>query len=147
MREYDPVIRYQPNMERFLNHYWNKYDRSFSQPMTKYFLGNYDDFVTIRANELSLNKNSFLFKLKMIISNPIIFQKHEEQWSDIKKVIKQTYYFTNKKDEQFYIPFEKEYFYINEKKFNIIKNFWQPYIDYLINKDEKLKIQKKALDF
>ena len=114
MREYDPVITYQPNMERFLNHDWNKYDRSFSQPMIKYFLGNYEDFVTIRANELSLNKNSFLFKLKMIISNPIIFQKHEEQWSDIKKVIKQTYYFTNKKDEQFYIPFEKEYFYINE---------------------------------
>ena len=147
MRECVPVINYQSNIEEFLAHSWNKYDLSFSQPMIKYFLGNYDDFVTVRANELSLNKNSLLFKLKMIISNPIIFKKYKEQWADIKRIIKQTYYFTNKENEQFNIPFEKEYFYIDKKIFNIIKNFWQPYIDYLINKNETLKIQKKVKDF
>lgn len=147
MIEIDPTISYECNIDYFLSHYWNKHDSSFSKPMIKYFLGNYDDFLSIRTKELSLNKNRFLFRLKMILSNPIMFKKNEDQWNDIKKIIKQTYYFTNKKDEQFYIPFEKEYFHINEKKFNIIKYFWQPYIDYLINKDETLKIKKKVKDF
>tara|TARA_Y100000034_G_scaffold35897_1_gene44084 strand:- start:9917 stop:10357 length:441 start_codon:yes stop_codon:yes gene_type:complete len=146
MREYDPVITYQPNMERFLSHEWNKYDNAFSETVIKYFFGDYNDYIKSRAKELSL-KTGFLFKLKMFIANPLMFQKHEDQWSNIRKFIKQTYYFTGQKDRRFYISFENEYFDINKEKFNIIKNFWQPYIDYLINKDETLKMQKKVKDF
>jgi hypothetical protein len=146
MIEYDPVIQYQNNMEGFLNHRWNKYDSSFENITINYFIGDYNNFLNLRSQELNI-KNNWQFNIKKFLSNNFSFRKEEKEWSCLKKFIKQTYYFTGKNNDKFYISFEDSYFSINEKTFYIIKNYWKDYIDFLINRNDMLKTKIKIQNF
>ena len=141
---YDPVYVYTDSVEKWMKRRDNRLFFGFSSFFSKYFIGDYNNFIEIRKRELKLQDN-FLFKIKKHFSLTFSFNKNEEIWYDLKIIMKQTKIFTDL--DKFNINKNDTFFCINEKKFNLIKSIWEKYINCLIEKNEKLRIQSKVNNF
>jgi len=112
--------------------------------LTRYMTGSYRDFIKTRQKELNIDG---FFKKFFTIN--CAFSTNDQEWTNLKKVLKQTHLFIENVDQSFseyqeYATFS--YFHMTSSRFYKIKKEWSVFIKYI--HDEKMKKDKQySLNF
>jgi hypothetical protein len=144
-------------------------EESMEKTFLKYFVYDYSYFIKKRKKEL-VNGNSLLSIVKKICINSkdLYFEENTYQSDGIKKIFKcsfpildrerASYPYKEKEGEgcdyykikESYNAYNENHTFINKETFDLLKNTWKDYIDYLVeiqNTNKEVKLRNNLRNF